>query len=318
MTKAELESKHLSDLHLLAADAGIERYRMLTRGELVERLADGAGNGDGKAGAEGGAAASADQGREREDRPARRRRRRGRGRGDGGPDEDAGEREEEGEAPRQRRERSARPQRERERERESAPEPESAPALESVPGPAAPEPPVTPTAPSAAPETGEVPRPRRRRRRRFGRRGKQEVTLPGLLLPPEAGRQAVVYAETREACTALLRGVAADITADSKGPDPIALLIAPSPEELADWRREAPQAEIVAAGQPRHASDALAQAATRANNGEDVFLLVDSLTRLGEAYDDADAAKQFFDAGRAQAGAGGGSLTVVAALERPA
>ena len=316
MTKAELESKHLSDLHLLAADAGVERYRMLTRAELIERLADGAGNGDGKGRAEGGGAASADQGPEREDRPARRRRRRGRGRGDGGPDEDAGEREEEGEAPRQRRERAGRPEREREREREPAAEPESAPERQSAPEPAAPEPAAAPAAPPAATESGEGARPRRRRRRRFGRRGKQEVTLQGLLLPPEAGRQALLYAETREACTVLLRGVAADIAADSKGPDPIALLIDPSPEELADWRREAPQAEIVAAGQPRHASDALAQAATRAGSGEDVFLLVDSLTRLGEAYDDAGAAKEFFDAGRAQGSSGGGSLTVVAALER--
>ena len=30
-----------------------------------------------------------------------------------------------------------------------------------------------------------------------------------------------------------------------------------------------------------------------------MILLVDSLTRLAEAYDDADAAKEFFDAGRA-------------------
>jgi transcription termination factor Rho len=163
----------------------------------------------------------------------------------------------------------------------------------------------------------EAPRPRRRRRRRFGRR-KQGVTLQTLLLPPEAGRQALVFAESREGCTALLRGVAADLAADAKGPDPVALLIDPSPEELADWKRDAPQAEIVSAGQPRHASDALAQAATRAGKGEDVILLVDSLTRLGEAYDDAEAAKEFFDAGRAQGSAGGGSLTVVAALERSA
>ncbi len=47
-----------------------------------------------------------------------------------------------------------------------------------------------------------------------------------------------------------------------------------------------------------------------------MILLVDSLTRLGEAYDDADAAKEFFDAGRIQGATGGGSLTVVAALER--
>jgi transcription termination factor Rho len=143
------------------------------------------------------------------------------------------------------------------------------------------------------------------------------VTLQTLLLPPEAGRQTLVFAETRDGCTTLLRSVAADLAADSKGPDPVALLIDPSPEELADWKREAPQAEIVSAGQPRHASDALAQAAARAGKGEDVILLVDSLTRLGEATGDADAAKEFFDAGRTQGSAGGGSLTVVAALERP-
>jgi transcription termination factor Rho len=138
------------------------------------------------------------------------------------------------------------------------------------------------------------------------------------LLPPAAGRQAIVCAETREGCTTLLRGIASDLAGDSKGPDPVVLLIDPGPEELADWRREAPQAEIVAAGQARHASDALAQATTRAGSGDDVILLVDSLTRLSEAYGDAEAAKEFFDAGRVQGSTGGGSLTVVVALERPA
>ena len=196
--------------------------------------------------------------------------------------------------------------------------PKAEPASKQDEAARAPEPVAeTPSAPEPTPAAAaEAPRPRRRRRRRFGRRGKQGVTLQGLLLPPEAGRQALVFAETREGCTALLRGVAADLAADSKGPDPVALLIDPSPEELGDWKRDAPQAEIVAAGQPQHAGDALAQAAARAGRGEDVILLVDSLTRLGEAYGDAEAAKEFFDAGRAQAGAGGGSLTVVAALER--
>ena len=81
-------------------------------------------------------------------------------------------------------------------------------------------------------------------------------------------------------------------------------MIDPAPEELAEWRREAPQAEIVAAGQARHASDALAQASARAAEGDDVILLVDSLTRLASAYGDAEAAKEFFDAGRTQGGAG--------------
>ncbi len=141
------------------------------------------------------------------------------------------------------------------------------------------------------------------------------MTLQGLLLPPEAGRQAVLCAESRAACTALLRGLAADLSG-AKGPDPVALLVDPSPEELAEWRREAPKAEIVAAGQARHAADALAQAQARAAAGDDVILLVDSLTRLAEAYGDAEEAKEFFDAGRAQAAPAAARLTVVAALER--
>lgn len=41
MKKAELESKHLAELHALAAKQGVPRYRMLPRAELIETLADG-------------------------------------------------------------------------------------------------------------------------------------------------------------------------------------------------------------------------------------------------------------------------------------
>lgn len=261
MTKAELETKHLSDLHALAAEAGIERFRMLTRAELIEALAEGDGGAAPRQRGEGG---------ERE-RPRRRRRRRG-----ARPGEEAGGGEEEAEA---------------------RPEPPARPA------PAA----------AATPPAAEGRPRRRRRRRRFGRR-REGVTIQDLLLPPDAGRQAILCGDSAAACTALLRSVAADLAAESKGPDPVVLLIDPSPEELADWKREAPHAELVAAGQPHHASDALAAAQARAAGGEDVILLVDSLTRLAAAYGDADAAKEYFDAGRATTGPG--SLTVVAALER--
>jgi transcription termination factor Rho len=126
----------------------------------------------------------------------------------------------------------------------------------------------------------------------------------------------VLLAETREGATELLRGVAADLAGASEGPDPVALLIDPSPEELAEWKREAPQAELVSAGQARHASDALATAQRRASEGEDVILLVDSLTRFTESFGDTDAAKELFDAGSAKKAAGKGSLTIVVALER--
>lgn len=290
MTKAELENKHLGELHTLAAEAGIERYRMLPRAELIAKLAGGeagpARQSSPSRQPSSGRQQSSGGGGGQRDRPPRRRR--SRAKADSG-----GEGRAQGSGRESRGPRPPRP----------APEPAPAPAV----------PPAATPAPAAGP--GEPSsRPKRRRRRRFGRRGKQGVTLQGLLLPPEAGRQALLCAETREACTALLRGIASDLSGDSDGPDPVALLIDPTPEELADWRRDAPKAEIVAAGQPRHASDALAQASARASAGDDVILLVDSLTRLGEAYEDAEAAKQFFDAGRVATGTG--SLTVVAALER--
>jgi len=217
--KSQLESKHLAELHELAAEAGIERYRMLPRAELIEKLANG--------------------------KPKR---------------------------------------------------PEAA----------------TP-APAAAPPA-EKPR-RKRRRRRWGRRRKG-VRVHDLLLPAAPGRQAIVYAESQAACTALLREVAAELADASKGPDPIALLVDPGPEELAEWKREAPKAEIVAAGKAHHADDAIAQARARAEAGEDVIVLIDSLSRFATEFAGSDEARELLDAGLATA-AGGGSLTVVAALERP-
>jgi hypothetical protein len=289
MTKTELESKHLADLHQLAAAAGVERYRMLTRAELIERLSDG-DEGD------SASPAASNGDKDRGERPRSRRRRSGSGSGSGSRSGGGREREEridveeEEEAP---------PRRERSRRSAPAPSREEEPAAEKD---------------SEEDDEGERPRRRRRRRRPFGRR-REGISLQDLLLPAESGRQAVLLAESREGATDLLRSVAADL-AGSDGPDPVALLIDPSPEELADWKREAPQAELVSAGQARHASDALATAQRRASEGEDVILLVDSLTRFTESFGDTDAAKELFDAGRAKKASGKGSLTVVVALER--
>jgi hypothetical protein len=307
VNKSELESKHLGELHSLAAEAGIERFRMLPRAELIEQLADGVN-------VEGAAKESP----RREPRPRREGVREQRG-GDG-------ERHGDGERPkRQRRRRKPRGEREggeggagrdqdragrgsdRDRERDEESEPRPKPEPSTAPA-------TTPRATTPPPATG---RPKRKRRRRWGRRGGSKgVRVNDLLLPAAPGRQVIVYAESREACTALLRGVAAELSDASDGADPIALLVDPTPEELADWRREAPQAEIVAAGQARHADDAVAQAARRAGDGEDVIVLIDSLTRFAEAYGDGDEAKRLFDAGREATGSG--TLTVVAAVERTA
>jgi ribonuclease E len=304
MTKTELESKHLADLHQLAAAAGVERFRMLSRAELVERLSDGNG-AEGDGGSTGSAPRAAEGEGDRE-RPRRRRRRSGSG-GSGSASGSGREREErtdaEDEEESKPRVRSRRPASSSRDSEDSGREAE-APSGDAEP------------ADKDSDDDGEGSRPRRRRRRRrpFGRR-REGITIQDLLLPAESGRQAVLLADTREAATELLRGVAADLAEAADGPDPVALLIDPSPEELADWKREAPKAELVSAGQARHANDALAAARRRAGDGEDVILLVDSLTRFTESFGDTDGAKELFDAGRAKA-SGKGSLTVVVALER--
>jgi Rho termination factor, N-terminal domain len=261
MNKTELESKHIAELHTLAAEAGVTGYRMLRREELIEKLLDGE--------PAKGTERKPRESREPRERPPRRRRERGGG-------------------------------------KPPAREPEKAPAASR---PATPKPAEPAPAAPAAPPAAAAEQPRRRRRRRFGRRSKA-LKASDLLLPPP-GRQALVYGESRAACSALLLELAGALAGASKGPDPIALLVDPSPEELAGWRREVPQAEIVAAGKARHASDAVAQAARRAESGEDIILLVDSLSRL----EDASAAQEIFDSGLTQTS---GSLTVVAALERAA
>jgi ketosteroid isomerase-like protein len=88
-TKAELEPKHLAELHALAAEGGVPRYRMLSRAELIATLA-----GDAPAEQapkppepvrESRAPAAAKAAEREPARPRRRRRRRfGRRRGRGG------------------------------------------------------------------------------------------------------------------------------------------------------------------------------------------------------------------------------------------
>jgi hypothetical protein len=270
MTKSELESKPLAELHALAAEADVPRYRMLRREELIDKLA-------------GGDAAGKPRER-RESRPRRERKPRERSEGS-----------------RERNEGSRRRERPDRRERSERPKP--APKADK-PEPPADRPEPTYEKSPEAPATEER-RPRRRRRRRFGRKRK-ELRLHDLVVPASGGRQTIVYAETREACTKLLRELAGELAGESNGSDPIALLVDPGPEELAEWRREAPQAEIVAAAQARHAEDAIAQAARRAESGESVIVLIDSLTRLA-ALSDPEGSVGLLDAAR--------SVTVVAALE---
>jgi transcription termination factor Rho len=144
-----------------------------------------------------------------------------------------------------------------------------------------------------------------------------------LLVPLAYGERVLVRAEPRSGRTTLLRGLTGAIRSAGEGPRLVVLLIDERPEEATAWREALPDAEIAAAtadmsprDQARIAEFALNRAKRRAEAGDDVVLIVDSLSRLAVAHRDTAAAKALFGAGRELAEEGAGSLTVIAtALE---
>ena len=156
MNKTELESKHLAELHALAAEAGVERYRMLARAELIERPRRAAV-----------AAAARRQGRERARAASPRR--------DPAALASGGRANARRAAARRARSVGTAQGRDTEPERELS----CRPRLRRRSGTAA-------------------ERPKRRRRRRFGRRARRTSASRIVLLPAAPGRQALVYAESRE------------------------------------------------------------------------------------------------------------------------
>jgi transcription termination factor Rho len=350
MSKAELEAKHLADLHTLAAEAGVPRFRLLRREELVEELLVRGAAGE-------------------EDEPT-----------------EAPQAAPETEAPQAAPEEAAPPRRARaprRREREEEPE-EAAPAeeepTEAVSGVLD----VVPTGhgflrlSGLGPGSGdvyisasqirrcelrpgdEVSGPARQPRRgerhpalihvesvngaQAGEEGERAIPfeqltpvaparrLPlelrpddlltravDLLCPLAFGQRVLVLAQPRSGRTTLLRGVARALTAAPERPVILVLFFFSRPDGVTEWKRQAPAAEIAAASadlesadQVRLAELGLARAKRRAEAGDDVVVLIDSLTRLGVAYRDPSEVKPFFGAGRELEEEGAGSLTVIA------
>jgi transcription termination factor Rho len=359
MSKAELEVRHLADLHALAAEAGVPRFRLLRREELVEELLlRGAGAEMDEA--DSTIAEAAEEGEESEapepapevEEPALRR----------------------AHGPRRRR---------REREDEAAADPRPAKEdepTETVSGVLD----VVPTGhgflrlSGLGPGSGDVYISASQIRRcelragdevsgpaRQPRRGErhpalihvesvngaeageerervtsfEELTpvapsrrLPleppsdelltravDLLCPLAFGQRVLVLAQPRSGRTTLLRGIARALVAAPQPPALLVLLVDERPEEVTEWRRRVPQAEIAAASADLESADqirlaelGLARAKRRAETGDDVVVLVDSLTRLAVAYRDPSEVKPFFGAGRELEEEGAGSLTVIA------
>jgi transcription termination factor Rho len=143
-----------------------------------------------------------------------------------------------------------------------------------------------------------------------------------LVAPLAFGQRVLVEAQPRSGRTSLLRSLAKAIAAGSEdGPDVIVLLVDERPEEVTAWTREvsgvsieAAPADLGAGEQVRIAERTLARVRRQAEAGQDVVLIVDSLTRLGTALGDGGATKPFFGTGRELEEENAGSVTVIATV----
>jgi transcription termination factor Rho len=140
-----------------------------------------------------------------------------------------------------------------------------------------------------------------------------------LLTPLAFGQRVLVLAEPRSGRTTLLRALAEPI--QRAGARLTVMLADERPEEVTEWERAVPDAEIIAAPadqepaeQVRAAELAMGLAKRRAESGEDVVILIDSLSRLALGYRDPARVKRVFGAGRELSEEGTGSLTVIATV----
>ena len=140
-----------------------------------------------------------------------------------------------------------------------------------------------------------------------------------LLAPLAFGQRVLVLAQPRSGRTTLLRAIASAL--QGTGARVRVLLADERPEEVTKWEREAAGAEIVAAAadqephdQVRTAELAVGHAKRRAEAGDDIVVIVDSLSRLALGYRDPNRVKRLFGAGRELSEEGSGSLTIIATV----
>jgi len=153
-----------------------------------------------------------------------------------------------------------------------------------------------------------------------------------LATPIGKGQRGLIVAPPRTGKTVLLQKIANSISANTPDAKLIVLLIDERPEEVTDMQRNT-KAEVLSSTFDEHperhvqvAEIVIEMAKRRVENGEDVIILLDSITRLARAYNtiqphsgkilsggvDANALhkpKRFFGAARNIEG--GGSLTII-------
>ncbi len=285
-TAAELEGRSLADLHQLAAETGVSRYRLLRKEQLVAALSGGEV-------APPGTAATAARSRP-EPEPARPRRERPRP-----------------ERARPERPRPERPRPERPHARSRTPERRSPAALRSLE-----------ELEGGQRRSAFDDLPVRRPSRPLPLGGAPAMRMVEIVAPAGHGQRGLIAGPPASGATALLRAIGGSLA--SAGVRASAVLIDVRPEEVPEWDAgldvRAADSGSTPGEQVALAERALEDAKGSAERGEDVVLLVDSLSRLARAYalagqdrvEAVESAKRWFAAAR-DAGAGRGSLTLIAA-----
>jgi transcription termination factor Rho len=121
--------------------------------------------------------------------------------------------------------------------------------------------------------------------------GPPEMRVLDLITPVGKGQRGLIVAPPRSGKTVLLQQIANAVGENNPECKLIILLVDERPEEVTDFRRKCAHADVIAsnndqdiANHVRIAEFAIERAKRMAENGQDVVILLDSLTRLGRAY----------------------------------
>jgi transcription termination factor Rho len=121
--------------------------------------------------------------------------------------------------------------------------------------------------------------------------GPMEMRVLDLICPVGKGQRGLIVAPPRSGKTILLQQIANAVGINNPECHIFLLLVDERPEEVTDFRRKCAQAEVIAsnndqdlASHVRAAEFTIERAKRMAEFGQDVVILLDSLTRLGRAY----------------------------------
>lgn len=115
-----------------------------------------------------------------------------------------------------------------------------------------------------------------------------------MMAPIAKGQRGLIVAPPRTGKTTLLQHIADAVVKNHPGIIPMVLLVDERPEEVTEIRRAVPQAEMMASSNDSDVKShtrivqlAIERAKRLVEAGEDVFILLDSITRVGRAFNNA-------------------------------